>query len=176
MSNCLLFIISFLFSQISTFFTALSLVFNEITVWLYESIYTLTDISKDSNFFYTQFKSFYKDELPKTLLTTHFTILQRRYPEEHDNLTTPTPFHKRHRTKLKLNIRLQKATYNQFTDNWHRIKEACFAVDVELTNSIKKNLEERYTEPMLLVGFGYWRSAVTQLPDIQCGPDSCIYV
>ena len=106
-------------------------------------------------FFYTQFKSFYKDELPKTLLTTHFTILQRRYPEEHNNLTTPTPFHKRHRTKLRLNMRLQKATYNQFTDNWHRIKEACFAVDVELTNSEPK-----------LVGFGYWRSAVT--PDINC--------
>ena len=93
------------------------------------------------SFFYTQFKSFYKDELPKTLLTTHFTILQRRYPEEHNNLTTLTPFHKRHRTKLKLNIRLQKATYNQFTDNWHRIKEACFAVDVELTNSKKKILK-----------------------------------
>ena len=40
-------------------------------------------------------------ELPKTLLKTHFTTLQRRYPEEHNILTTPTPFHKRHRTKLK---------------------------------------------------------------------------
>ena len=111
------------------------------------------------DFFYIQFKSFYKDELPKTLLTTHFTTLQRRYPEEHNNLTTPTPFYKRHRTKLKLNIRLQKATYNQFTDNWHRIKEACFAEDVELTNW-KKKLEKRNTE-LMLVGFGYWRSAVT---------------
>ena len=59
-------------------------------------------------FFNTQFKTFYKDELPKTLLTTHYTTLQRPYPREHNILTTLTPFHKRHRTKLKLNIRLQK--------------------------------------------------------------------
>ena len=55
---------------------------------------------------YTKFKNFYKDELPKTLLTTHFTTQQRRYPGEHNILTTPTPFHKRHRTTLKLNLRL----------------------------------------------------------------------
>ena len=40
-------------------------------------------------------------------------------------------------------------------------------MDVELTNS-KKKLEKRKTEPML-VGFGYWRSAVT--PDINCEAD-----
>ena len=32
----------------------------------------------------------YKDKLPKTLLTTHFTTLQRRYTEEHNTLTTPS--------------------------------------------------------------------------------------
>ena len=65
-----------------------------------------------SIFFYTQFENCYKDELPKTLLTTHITTALRRYSGEHDILTTTTPFHKKQRTKLKLNIRLQKATYN----------------------------------------------------------------
>ena len=69
-------------------------------------------------FLYTQFKKFYKDELPNTLLTKYFITLQRRYPEEHNILTTPTPFQIGHKTKLKLDIRLQKATYNQFTDNY----------------------------------------------------------
>ena len=44
---------------------------------------------------------FYNDELPKTLPTNYFTILQRRYPEEQDIMTIPGPLHKEHPTKLR---------------------------------------------------------------------------
>ena len=79
---------------------------------------------KRVSFFILNLKICHKDELPETLLTIHLTTL-------HNILTTPTPFHKKHRTKLKLNRRLQKATYS----NLSITTETCFAVDVDLINS-----------------------------------------
>ena len=78
----------------------------------------------------------YKDDTPRSIISW--------LPRSH--------FIKDIRTKLKLNIRLQKAAYNQFTNNyWCRKEKPCFAVDVELTNS--KILENQNTESML-VGVG----------------------
>ena len=88
--------------------------FGSIPSMSYHSQCTLKDIistKKDvisTFFFILNLKICYKDELPKTLLTIHLTTLLRRYPGEHNILTTLTTFNKKHRTKLKLNIRLQK--------------------------------------------------------------------
>ena len=104
-------------------------------------------------YFFTQFKNFCQDELPKTLLTTHFTALQRRYPGEHNVLTALTPYDykKLHTTDLPINTNIKrKLSVVQWMSS--------------LRNPIKREVRYQSIVPAP-VGFGYWRSAVT--------PDNC---